>query len=248
MSLILTQTKTALAPGLTASFLGSGGTEPYAYSVLPDGAGGTVNSGSGLYTAPDSASSDPSLLYDTIEVADDSGETARSSILVGNALLLFCEIIQKELELDDGRVYLWDQKIMQPTDSGLYVAVSVPTCKPFANRIYPGNDGWSDAVQTVNMLATLDLDIMSRGPAARDRKEEVIMALNSLYAQSQQEMNSFYIGKLPPGARFVNLSFIDGAAIPYRFKISVNIQYAVTKQKAVDYFDTFEEVEITTEP
>lgn len=250
MSLSLSQTKTALAVDLTASFLGIGGAEPYAYEVLADGAGGTIDSETGLYTAPaESDSDDPRRLYDTIRVTDDDDATATAQILVGTPLLLFCEVLQRELELGNGRVYLWDQKIFEPKDKGLYIAVSVPSCRPFGNNVAPDPEtGWADAVQTVNMLATVDMDIISRGPAARDRKEEVIMALNSIYAQRQQEGNSFYIGKLPPGARFINLSPIDGAAIPYRFRISVNLQYGVKKTKAVDYFDSFEEVEVTTEP
>jgi hypothetical protein len=248
MSLSVSQTKTALAPNLVAYFLAAGGVEPYAYSVLPNGAGGSIDPVTGLYTAPAAASSDPKRAYDTIQVADDDGDTVTAKILVGNALLLVCEILQKELGLADGRVFLWDQKVFQPTDAGLYLAVGVMTCKPFANTIRKGPNGWDTAVQVVNMLATLDIDIMSRGPDARDRKEEIILALGSLYAQSQQEANSFYLGKLPPGARFLNLSSIDGAAIPYRFRISVNMQYAVSKSKAVPYFDTFENVQVTTNP
>lgn len=247
MSLSIVGTKTALAAGLTASFLASGGVEPYAYSVLPGGAGGSVNSATGLYTAPASASSNPAQAFDTVQVTDANSDTATVQILVGTPLLLFCDIIQRELGLAVGRVYLWDQKIKQPTDDGLYIAVSVPSCKPFGNTVKPDPvTGWADAVQSVNMLATLDLDIMSRGPAARDRKEEIILALNGLYSQSQQEANSFYVGKLPAGARFVNLSAIDGAAIPYRFRISVNMQYAFTKSKPAEYFNTFDEPEVTT--
>jgi hypothetical protein len=55
-------------------------------------------------------------------------------------------------------------------------------------------------------------------------------------------------GGLPPGGQFVNLSMIDGDAIPYRFNISVNMQYFVRKVKAVAYFDDFADVEVTTEP
>lgn len=252
MSLTLGQSATAVAPNLIASFFGVGGTEPYAYAVLPGGAGGTIDPASGAYTAPAAMGSTPQTLYDTIQVTDNVGATATAQILVGNALMLFCEILQQELGLTNGRVYLWDQKIMQPTDDGLYIAVSVPSCKPFSNIVKPaivaGQADWSQAQQIANMLATLDIDVISRGPSARDRKEEIILALNSLYAQSQQEINSFYIGKLPPGARFVNLSMIDGAAIPYRFRISVNLQYAVTKTKAVPYFDTFANVQVTTNP
>lgn len=250
MSLTLSQSRTAVAPNVPASFLASGGTAPYTFSVIAGGAGGTINPSTGAYTAPAVAQSDPTKAVDTIQVVDSAGSpaTATATILVGSALLLFCEVIQQELGLSSGRVFLWDQKVFQPTDAGLYVAVSVPSCKPFANRTMKGPSGWSEAVQSVNVLATLDIDVMSRGPDARDRKEEIVLALNSIYAQSQQETNSFYIGKLPPGGRFVNLSFIDGAAIPYRFRISVNLQYAVTKSKAVPYFDTFANVSITTEP
>src|SRR4051812_24524825 len=111
MSLTLRASKSALGPGLTASFLGSGGTEPYTYSVLPDGAGGTINSSTGLYTAPAAVNGDPRLSTDTIMVTDSLAATATLPILVTDPLGLFCEVIQRELALADGRVYLWDQKI-----------------------------------------------------------------------------------------------------------------------------------------
>lgn len=248
MSLAITGTKTALGPNLTASFLGSGGTEPYVYSVVAGGAGGTIDDETGVYTAPAQVSDELSEIYDTIRVTDDEGDTADAQILVGDPLLLFCEILQQELSLANGRVFLWDQKIFQPTDSGLYIAVSVPSCKPFGNTMQKGASGWDTAKQYLNMMATIDLDIISRGPAARTRKEEVLLALNSIYSQSQQEMNSFSIGRLPPGSRFVNLSMLDGAAIPYRFRISINMQYTVSKSKSIPYFDEFSEVEIATDP
>lgn len=248
MSIALTQTLTALGPNLTASFLATGGTPAYVYSVRSGGAGGTIDSASGLYTAPSIVNSDPSLLYDTIQVKDSSGAIAMSKILVGSPLLLFCEIIQMELGLATGRVYLWDQKIFQPDDFDLYIAVSVMTCKPFGNSIeFDGSGSGLNAVQSVNMMATLDLDIISRGPSARDRKEEVIMALNSVYSEQQQEVNSFFIGRIPAGSQFLNLSQIDGAAIPYRFKIPVNIQYFVKKIQPVNYFDTFQDVDLATD-
>lgn len=249
MSLILTQSKTALSPNLTASFLAVSGSSPYVYSVRPGGAGGIINSSSGVYTAPATVSSDPKKLYDTIQVKDSLGAIATAQILVGTPLLLFCEIIQQEMDLEPGRVWLWDQKIFQFTDSDLYIAVSVPSCKPFGNNTgIDGSGSGLESVQTINMLATLDIDAISRGPAARDRKEEIVLAFNSIYAQSQQEMNSFYIGKLPPGSRFLNLSEVDGAAIPYRYRISVNMQYTVSKIKPIQYYDTFSDAELVVDP
>lgn len=251
MSLHLTATRTAIGPGLQSSFLASGGVEPYVYSVVPGGAGGTIENGSanpGLYTAPAQANSNPRQAYDTIQVSDGNNDTATLQILVGSPLLLFLDILKTELGLNADHIYLWDQKIMQPTDSGLYVAISVIDSKPFGNTNRPDGSGAGlDAVQSINMLDTLGIDIISRGPAARDRKAEVLLALNSNYAQTQQEANSFKIGQLPAGGQFVNLSEIDGAAIPYRFRINVNLQYFVRLVKGVPYYNDFEPVEVTTE-
>lgn len=252
MSLSLSASYTAIGAGLQSSFLGAGGTEPYTYSVLPGGAGGSIENGStepGLYTAPSILSSDASKSYDTVQVMDSLGATATLQILVGTPLLLFCDILQRELGLANGRVYLWDQKIMQPTDSGLYIAVGIMSSRTFGNANHPDGSGVGlNAIQSVNVMDLMSIDIISRGPEARDRKTEVILALNSDYAQSQQELNSFRIGQLPAGGQFINLSEIDGAAIPYRFRISANLQYFVRKVKAVPYIDDFAPVTITTEP
>lgn len=246
MSLSLTSNTQAVAPNAPASFAGTGGTAPYTYVVLAGGPGGTINATSGQYTAPSVVSENPALIFDTIQVTDAVAATAIRQILVGYPIMLVCDVIQKELGLANGQVYLWDQKINIPIDEKLYIAVGVLSCKPFSNtnRMEGGGSGLEED-QSVNMMATLSIDILSRGPQARDRKEEVILALQSVYAQSQQEVNSFYIGKISTG--FVNLSQIDGAAIPYRFNISVNMQYTVRKSKAVPYFDTFSEQVVQTE-
>lgn len=238
MSLSLSQSKTAVGAGITASFLAVGGTGPFVYSVLPGGANGTINSSTGIYTAPAQINSNPILLYDTIQVTDSVNAVARARIFTGTPLLLFCDIIQNQMGLDNNHVYLWNQKLFQPTDSGLYVAISVLSCKPFGNT--NSFDGTTNAsIQSVNMYAQLQLDIISRGPAARDQKELVILALNSDYSQTQQSGNSFFIGELPPNSQFKNLSLIDGDAIPYRFSIDVAMQYFVSKTSAVPYYTTF---------
>lgn len=249
MSIGLSSSVSAMAPGLSTSFLASGGTPPYVYSVVPGGAGGSINSSTGLYQAPLTMNPDPALTSDVIRALDSLSAAAQLPVLITNPLGLLCDILQKELGLDANHIYLWDQKIPQPNDSTMYIAVSVLNCKPFANTLeYDGSGGGMNAIQSVNMLATLSIDVISRGPEALDRKEEVLMALASNYSQSQQELNSFYIGNLPPGGQFVNLSNIDGSAIPYRFNISINMQYFVRKVKAVNYYGAFSDVEVTTEP
>ena len=102
------------------------------------------------------------------------------------------------------------------------------------------------SVQSVNVMARVGIDILSRGTSARDMKDQVLLALNSDYAEAQMGLNSFFLGKGPTS--FVNLSQVDGAAIPYRFHIELNVQYAVTKSTLVPYFDTFETPEVTINP
>lgn len=250
--LTLQQTLSAIAVNLTTSFQAYGGTPPYTYSVRPNGAGGTIAS-DGTYTAPalvnGGSYGPPKQLYDTIQVKDADKNIATARVLVGTPLLLFCDIIQNQLGLADGRVYLWDQKIMEPSDAGLYVAVSVLSCKPFANTNDPDGSGDAfSAVQSVNMYAQLQIDIISRDSEARDRKEDVILALKSDYARQQMAANSFGIGELPPGSQFVNLSHQDGAAIPYRFAISVSMQYFYVKTPTVPFFDQFATPQVVTNP
>lgn len=96
-------------------------------------------------------------------------------------------------------------------------------------------------------MGVLTIDLISRSFEAYRRKEELLMALASNYSLTQQERNSFFIGKRPAGGQFVNLSNIDGAAIPYRFNLSLNIQYFSTVTKAVDYFDQFNDADVVTE-
>lgn len=223
----------AVAPNVPIPFSAAGGTTPYSFNVLPGGAGGTIDPVTGLYTAP------PTYGSDTVQVADSLGNTAIARVNIDPAILLVCDIIQNQMGLGPNQVYLYNQKINIPTDSLLYIAVGVVSCKPFGNSNAPSDFSGSslDSGQSTNFQATLSLDVFSRDLEALNRKEELIMALYSNYSQQQQELNGFYIARLP--MNFLNLSEIDGAAILYRFNISVNIQYQVTKTTAAEYYNTF---------
>jgi hypothetical protein len=236
MTLQLQQTVSAVGIGTPVNFQAVGGTAPYVYSVVPGGAGGTINATSGNYTTPTQVNFSPGKAFDTILVTDAAAATATAKILVTTPLGLLCDILQTELGLANGRVYFWDQKIFQPTDAGLYIAVSVASSKPFANTWGQSRHG-IEGDQYVSMYDLIDIDIISRDMSAFYRRTEVLFAISSFYSEQQQEFNSFSIGRLPPGARFINLSDLDGAAIPYRFRISVAMQYAMARTKAIEYFD-----------
>lgn len=242
MPLSLLPRTAELAPGVPRSFVAVGGVEPYTYRV--EGKGG-IDESTGLYTAP---STFPERVQDqqvTVIVRDADGNEAESEVLICTPLLLLCQIIQRELGLREGHVYLWDQKINEPKGPGLFVAISAlsPKCYSNVNRFNPANNAQE---QQSSWATVCDIDIISKGPEARDRKEEVVMALNSQYAVQLQELNSFSLATIPTAIR--NLSSVDGAAIPYRFNFSVNLLYTVTKQQPAEYFDTFDAPELLVDP
>lgn len=226
-------------------FLGQGGIGPYTYAVRINGAGGTINPSTGLYTAP--ASLPPAAqAYDTVVVTDSTSPTplvtSSAPVLVGSVYQLICDIIANQMGLNPNRVLLYDQKIFQTIDSGLWIALRVLKTKPFGNNVQ--YDTFGNSIQTVNTQATLDIHIISRSTEALLRKEEVLMALRSQYAESQMELNCFWIGPTPVG--FVDLSQIDGAAIPYHFVMTINTQFTISKTIASPYYDSFQAPEVYT--
>lgn len=237
MALALLQNITAISKNNRTIFQGTGGVEPYSYSVLPGGAGGSIDPVTGVYTSPDAFG------IDTIEVTDSDlvPATAQATINVLSAIQLFCDVIRTELELDADQVYIYNQKFDIPVDDRLYIAVGVLVPKPFSNTNRFLSD--TNEKQSANFQCMMSVNILSKSMEALHRKEEVIMALNSTYAQSQMEANSFYIA--PLSTSFVNLSEMDGPAIPFRFNISVNMQYFVTKSKSVPYYNDFEDAVVT---
>ncbi len=218
-----------------------GGVGPYNYSVIVGA--GSIDA-SGLYTAPN----EPGVAQVQVIDSDAPPSVALLNVTINTPLKLFLEIIRAELALQEGQVYLWDQKIKIPNDQGLYVAVGVVSEKYYSNVNRKEDDGAGglNQVQTANVKSMLSVDLISRGPAARDRKGELVLAFNSDYSRQIQQAHGFYVAKLPDS--FVNLSVLDGAAIPYRFRINVNVHYAISKTKAVQFFDTFADPTVTIDP
>ena len=246
--MIISQTAFAVAPGISASFLASGGVAPYLYALIDENAaGGSIVQATGKYSAPVVWNSNPRNTFDTIEVTDANGEKATAKIQVGPPLKLFMEILQRELSLPADRVILFNQKIEQPKDAGIYIAVSVLNSKVFGNTNRPTESGGIFiSEQYISVADTIGVDIFSVDNSALFRKEDVLLALGSNYAERQQNTNSFQISKIPRG--LANISGVDGTHIPYRFHFDLVIQYAYKKSSNIDYYDTFEQVSIVTNP
>jgi hypothetical protein len=237
-SLSISASYTAISPGLTTSLSVIGGNAPYSFSVLPGGIGGTISS-SGIYSA-----SPNSYGLDTVLVQDSSNPVNQATldILVGSTIQLVCDILQQYLQLSQGQVIIFNTKWTLPTDSRMYIAVGISSLKSFGNSNTTYN---GVSVQGVNMRAMLDINIMSRSIDALNQKEQVLLAFSSQYAENQMEKNSFFIA--PNASTFVNLSEIDGAAIPYRFVIGCNLLYFVPSVMSTAYFDEFAPVTVVVD-
>lgn len=145
-----------------------------------------------------------------------------------------CKIIQTEMGLSEGQVMIYNQKKNLPPTSGLWVTVGFLTGKPFGSSTKVVDDV---ETQIVNMGSVMSIDLMSRDESALDRKEDIVAALGSTFAQQMQEKFSFKIGRLP--SNFVDVSEVEGAAILFRYNMSFQVQYVLKKTKKVGFYDTF---------
>lgn len=146
------------------------------------------------------------------------------------------DIIQHELELDNEQVMLAYQKFNIPT-KGLYIVLT----NTGASTIIASIDDWEDdgaggltEVQTLTILDSIQIDIMSFGSEARTRSMEVAMAIHSLYAEQAMEENSLQIARQP--GPFRDTSFLESTEFLQRYTTDVKITSAMTKRKAADYF------------
>lgn len=161
---------------------------------------------------------------------DDTPEKSIPGLLV--------KIIQNQTELSKERVLQYNQKWNLPPDSGLHVTVQFLGSNTISNRSKTedrGIEGFYE-IQDLNTQEMYQIVVMSRNMDAPMKKQLVLMALASVYAQQVQEENSFHIA---PVANFSDISEIEGAAILYRFALSVTVHAWYRTERRVDYYNDF---------
>lgn len=142
-----------------------------------------------------------------------------------------CKIIQDYMELPNGAVFLRNEKIHQTKMQDFNITVG------FMNQKQIGSttrtiDGVEEVALT--MSGMVFIEIYGRTFDVVTRKEEILMALCSSLSKETQTAKGFLIAQIP--SSFNDISQIDGAAIPYRFQGTFNVQYTQKKQKSVDYY------------
>jgi hypothetical protein len=149
--------------------------------------------------------------------------------------VLLCNILTHELEIDADRVVVYDENFDPPKDDLLYIVVSTRKGKPLS-VINDFDSDTNEEVSTVVSYDSLDIDFTSKNRDAIERKEEVLMALTSMYSIEQQILNSVKIFR---NGDILDLSFIETASALKRFRIPVIIANVKEKRKAAAYFDKF---------
>jgi len=155
-----------------------------------------------------------------------------------------CNILQTQLGLQNGQIWVYNQKRDIPNDFGTYYVVTYNGQRIIGNvrREFVTVDGMKE-YQSVHSLASYSIDILSRSNTVRDARDQVLMALNSTYAQQIQESRGFQIAR--NSFQVTNTSELEGTAQLNRYTISFNVTYMSETTRSIDYFDTFSKKVIT---
>lgn len=157
---------------------------------------------------------------------------------------IVADILQAEMGLEDDHCLLGNQKFDIPKDKKLFVVVYDKTPVPVGSTKFLEPDqasvNFGKETQQVTVVHDVLIEIMSLDSGeARERKEEVLLALNSLFADQQAEEFRIQIAK--PQAP-VDASETETTARLQKFVTHVNITAMHQKIKAPpkgDYFNKF---------
>jgi len=147
------------------------------------------------------------------------------------------DVIRYNLNLQEDRVNIYNQKFSIPNDQYLFIGIEYKMSKVYASKseFEDTTDGFIEK-QGLNTQEHYAILIFSRNTDALLRKEEVVQALGSIYAQQQGSAYGFSIARIAP---IQDLSNIEGAAILYRFEISVVMLCRYEKIIPISWYGTF---------
>lgn len=154
-----------------------------------------------------------------------------------NILTYICEILQKFMELDDGQVYIYNQKYILPRTTGFFICIGLQGINVLANNTETkeiGND--VKEILTTQTQSQISIDIYSYDFSAIEKKEEILMALKSNLSQNIQSKYGFHIATVP--TNFNHISEQDGTKILNRFNLLLNVISKKEKVISSDYYNT----------
>lgn len=164
--------------------------------------------------------------------------------------LLIAQIIQTEMELDDGIVTIYNQKRrLPPAKAGFNIDVAIIGDRPFGvNSRFtdPGSTEDLDEVITLNQQEIVQVDIFSYDDSARLNRIGIIFALASITAQQMAEQYGFQIGRIPPS--FVDVSEVEASKRLNRYALTFNVLRAYERTKSAETFAEFSQPQLYYNP
>ena len=130
-------------------------------------------------------------------------------------------ILINQMGMKQDRVAVYDEKWKIPDDEEMFITIEYRNSKTIANRnIFDGTSTPPVEYQELNMIETIVVGVFSRNNESQWRKEEVLMAIRSQYAQLMQEQFSF---KIAMAGNIQDLSVLEGAAMLKRYDIELMV-------------------------
>lgn len=164
---------------------------------------------------------------------------------VKEPIKVLAEILKVEMALEDGQIMLGLENWVIPPNTGLYIALFYgPDTVIGAESDFDPET--NDEIQSAAMLHTINIDALSFDSSARLRKQEIVMALNSIFAQQQLEANLMRIGHLPQS--FVPVPELEETKQLNKYRLTFAMNALHQKVKPVTYYDDFPEPQILTNP
>ena len=163
------------------------------------------------------------------------------------------DIIRTEMGLSQQNIWIHSQnRKIPPQSQELYVTVGCVDFLPISSKstfkmveATQTEPEHGEEIQTVYGRASIQIDILSRSLEARQRRAELLMALNSFYSKEIQEKYQFRIFELPQN--FLNTSGLEGGSDINRFSLIIRAMISQDKVKETEYYDTFNETIISQE-
>lgn len=150
------------------------------------------------------------------------------------------QIIREFMRLANDQVVVYNQGWKIPPDNRLYISVGLLGSKPYASsKAYEDSPDGKALLEVIslNSQELYSLNIYSYDMSVLERRDEVVMALNSTLAQQMMEKHSFKLATLPTSFR--DLSGLEGASRLFRFQADVALLRVRRKENVVQYYDKF---------
>ena len=147
------------------------------------------------------------------------------------------DIIDKQLNMPEGRVWAYNPEIDIPKDGDLFIVLFLKEQKPISNTVkYRSTQEGMQEYQAVNIKEEITISLVSQNIQARERAQEVILALNSFYSRQKQAENKIHISIL---GDVYDASFLEGTSMLNRWDVRIRAFKSYDKINSIDYFNKF---------